>query len=332
MKIESRHLEIMARVVEHGGVTAAAAALGKSQPSVSRTLAFLEARVGQPLFVTGRRPLQPTELGRKLAEKGRLVLRATDEASETAKNYRLGRSGAVRVGGTPFFMDGVVSRMLAEFQTKNIDVQIEQTYGYANELLKKILDNRLDLVLCPLSAQQISGLFDFKPLLNGRNVVACSKTHPLIKRSDITSKEIFELPWILPPEDSPLYADLKQQLLITGVTNFKASFSGGTLASTLAILVGSNALTILPSSVVEMATRTDSIAALPIRLEHPNRTLGIVTSRSLRLSPAIVRARDFLALQFAGLSDALGFESKHRHRPTPGEPVSAASLWEDKLG
>jgi DNA-binding transcriptional LysR family regulator len=55
MKLDPRHLEILAAIVDHGGLTEGAAALGKSQPSVSRTLAQLEARIGTPLFKPGRR-------------------------------------------------------------------------------------------------------------------------------------------------------------------------------------------------------------------------------------------------------------------------------------
>ena len=304
MKLDARHLEILALVVEHGGVTVGATVLGKSQPSVSRTLAFLEARVGQPLFVAGRRPLQPTKLGRELAEKGRLIINATNEASEAAKNHRLGKSGVVRVGGTPFFMDGVVSGLLAEFQLKNNDVQIEQSYGYANDLLKRLLDDQIDLALCPLVSQQVSADFDFSPLLPGRNVVACSKTHPLMMKSLVTPEEIFEYPWISPPADSPLYADLRHQLMIMGIRKFKISFSGGTLASTLAILMGSNALTILPLSVVDAASKSNNIAALPIRVEHPDRTLGMVTKHGVTPSPAIARAHQFLALRFGKLAAA----------------------------
>ena len=39
MKLDSEHLEILAMVVERGGLTEGAEALGKSQPSVSRTMA-----------------------------------------------------------------------------------------------------------------------------------------------------------------------------------------------------------------------------------------------------------------------------------------------------
>ena len=46
MKIDPRHLEILAAIVDHGGLTEGASALGKSQPSVSRSLSMLEERLG----------------------------------------------------------------------------------------------------------------------------------------------------------------------------------------------------------------------------------------------------------------------------------------------
>lgn len=70
MKLDPRHLEILAAIVEAGGLTEGAALLGKSQPSVSRSVALLEDRVGEPLFLPTRRPLQPTELGLALAQEG----------------------------------------------------------------------------------------------------------------------------------------------------------------------------------------------------------------------------------------------------------------------
>jgi hypothetical protein len=43
--------------------------------------------------------------------------------------------------------------------------------------------------------------------------------------------EIAPYPWIAPPVDSPLYQDLRSILAGIGMTDFKVSFSGGTLAS-----------------------------------------------------------------------------------------------------
>ena len=81
MKLDPRHLEILAAIVESGGLTEGAAQLGRSQPSVSRSIATLEARVGQPLFEPRRRPLRPTELGLSLAAEGKKILEAGRAAS-----------------------------------------------------------------------------------------------------------------------------------------------------------------------------------------------------------------------------------------------------------
>ena len=117
MKIDERHLVQLAAVVQAGGVTEGAALLGLTQPAVSRTLSMLEKRLGEPLFVKGRRPLQPTPLGRALADHGQAMLAASRKASQLVDSFRQGQSGVVRVGGTPFFMDALISGMIADFQT-----------------------------------------------------------------------------------------------------------------------------------------------------------------------------------------------------------------------
>src|SRR5688572_13750638 len=118
MQLNERHLMQLAAVIDAGGVSEGAALLGMTQPAVSRSLAMLEARVGEALFVRGRRPLQATPLGHQLAAHGRTILAASRRASESLDSYVRGMVGHVRVGGVPFFMDAMISRMIAEFQTR----------------------------------------------------------------------------------------------------------------------------------------------------------------------------------------------------------------------
>ena len=179
MKIDERHLVQLAAVVQTGGVTEGAALLGLTQPAVSRTLAMLEKRLGEPLFVKGRRPLQPTPLGRALADHGQAMLTASRKASELVESFRQGQTGIVRVGGTPFFMDALISGMIAEFQNAHPDVRVEQSYGYLPELRAAIHADRIDLAICPIDMLDEGSGHEFQEILPGRNVVACRVTHPL---------------------------------------------------------------------------------------------------------------------------------------------------------
>lgn len=298
MKLDPRHLEILAAIVDQGGLTEGAEALGKSQPSVSRTLAQLERRVGAPIFKPGRRPLQPTDLGLALAEQGRAVLRANRLAGEILDRYRAGRSGLVRVGGTPIFMDGVIAPMIATFQQGQPGVRVDQSYGYGETMIERLRNGTLDLAILPLQPDLVPGDLVFQPILRGLNVIACRQGHPLARRKLLTMRDIAEFPWIAPPADSPLYRDLRRALANIGADEFRVSFSGGSLASVLSVLTGSDSLTVLPYSVVFVMRQQRQITALSLDIGHPDRVLGLLELGGAEGSPAARRFRDFIARQF----------------------------------
>ncbi|MEO0542634.1 MAG: LysR family transcriptional regulator [Pseudomonadota bacterium] len=305
MKLDPRHLEIIAAIVDEGGLTEGAQALGKTQPSVSRTVSMLEDRVGVPLFQKGRRPLQPTELCMALAAEGRKIRSANTAASSIVATFSGGRRGLVRIAGTPVFMDGVISGMVARFQQSFPDVQIEQNYGYAQDLMAQLAAGALDLAICPMNPDSVSEDFQFTPMLEGRNVIACGYTHPLLSRQSLRLADIAPYSWVAPPTTSPLYQDMRQVLADIGMRDFKVSFSGGSLSATTNILMNSEALTVLPYSVVFMARKQRTLAALSVRLGHPERSLGIMSLRAVAPRPSVYRFSRFLATEFSGLSQRI---------------------------
>ncbi|MEM1288326.1 MAG: LysR family transcriptional regulator [Pseudomonadota bacterium] len=305
MKFDPRHLEMLAAIVDSGGLTEGAEMLGKSQPSVSRTLAALESRVGSRLFEKNKRPLKPTELCLALAAEGRKVASANQSASKIVQQHTDGRSGGVRVGGSPIFMDGVISGMIAEFQGAHPGVRIDQSYDYARELMERLEAGTLDLAICPLKPQAVPQRFAFTEILPGRNVIACGATHPVANRSSVTLSDIAPYPWIAPPTNSPLYEDLRSVLESIGVRDFRVSFSGGSLTSIVNILDRSDALTVLPYSVVFTLRRQKLLSALSIKIGHPERNLGILTLADAAVGPSVKRFCQFITKEFAILSDTI---------------------------
>ncbi|MDJ0820412.1 MAG: LysR family transcriptional regulator [Paracoccaceae bacterium] len=302
MKIDPRHLEILAAIVDNGGLTEGAEALGKSQPSISRTLSQLESRIGAPLFHPGRRPLKATELGLSLAAQGRSVLEATRVAGQIVDRYRTGHTGLVRVAGTPVFMDGVVAGIIARFQQHMPDVLVEQSYGYADALIDRLRNATLDLAIIPLQQGQVPDDLRFQPILPGLNVIACRNGHPLLRRKSITLSDISQYSWIAPPTNSPLYRDLQRALAKIGAKDFRINFSGGSLASVVSILAGSDSLTVLPYSVVFEMKNQNQISALTLEIGHPDRMLGVLSKETPDKNPAGERFKSFVISQFESLS------------------------------
>lgn len=302
MKLDPRQLEVLAAIVDHGGLTEAATALGKSQPSLSRSVSTLEQRLGAALFLPGKRPLQATELCQRLADEGRRIGQANAAAAQTVQSYRAGKSGAVRVGGTPIFMDGVISSMLAGFQSNNPAVRIDQTYGYAGDLIERVQAGTLDLAVCPIRPETVPSGLQFDSILRGRNVIACRDSHPLLQARGLTEGDLKRYPWISPPEDSPLFQDMRLMLEKLGNADFRVSFSGGGLSAVLSVLTGSDALTILPYAVVFTLRKRYGIGLLSIRVEHPDRDLGLLYLPGQGRTPATQRLRAYVAVQFQNLA------------------------------
>jgi len=305
MKMDPRHLEILSAIIDHGGLTEGAAALGKSQPSVSRSLSLLEQRLGVTLFEPGRRPLQPTEFCVALAQEGRKISEAGQAASKMVALHKSGHAGAVRVAGSPIFMDGVVLPVLASFQSDFPDVQINQSYGYARDVIADLENDRLDVGVVPVRASEVPSGLDMHQILPGRNVIACRVGHPLARKSSVRLSEIAQFPWIAPPPDSPLYHDLRSVLDGIGVKDFKVSFSGGSLASVTNVLSSSDAMTVLPYSVVYSLRRQKTLATLSIRIGDPDRNLCVLTKKDGVPGRATERLARYMRSEFQAMEQMI---------------------------
>ncbi len=181
-------------------------------------------------------------------------------------------------------------------------------------LSSELRNGALDCAILPLHASQVPPDMTFVPLLPGNNVIACRAGHPLTRRKGITLADIDTFTWIAPPADSPLFRDLQRAVKAIGRDDFRVSFSGGTLASILSVLVGSDALTVLPYSVVFLARRTMALDVLPLRIEHPDRQLGLMTMDGQQQPAALKRFSGFLTAEFHRLRNLMDHELQMARR------------------
>src|SRR5262249_34347875 len=92
-----RTLECLVALVDHGSVTAAAAALHMSQPALSHQIAALEKELGAPVAERLWRGVRVTAAGRASAEEARLALRAAEEAIKVGRRAGAGAAGRLRI-------------------------------------------------------------------------------------------------------------------------------------------------------------------------------------------------------------------------------------------
>ena len=91
-----RELTAFVRAGETGSFSRVARELGVSQPSISRMVADLEARLGVKLLLRTTRRVTPTDAGRVFLERARQILGDLDDAENAARGVD-GLRGTLRV-------------------------------------------------------------------------------------------------------------------------------------------------------------------------------------------------------------------------------------------
>lgn len=80
-----QELRVFVRAAETGSFSKVARELGVSQPSISRMVASLEARLGAKLLLRTTRRITPTDAGAVFLERSRRILGDLDEAEHAAR-------------------------------------------------------------------------------------------------------------------------------------------------------------------------------------------------------------------------------------------------------
>jgi DNA-binding transcriptional LysR family regulator len=126
-----------------GSITGAAGQRSLSQPAISHQLAALERSVGEPLFVRGRRGVEPTARARELYAAVAGPLGVLEPVVRELEAGHLERPrAAIRVGASAeYFSAAVIPRL------PGLDVRVTAHFGADAELLDLLLRGELDVIV-----------------------------------------------------------------------------------------------------------------------------------------------------------------------------------------
>jgi DNA-binding transcriptional LysR family regulator len=130
---------------ELGGLNRAALRVGRSQSAVSQQIRRLEEQVGQPLFRKQGRGLALTEAGDLVLRYAQRILELNDEAVAAVQGAAV--EGVVRLGMPSDFAENWLPAALGRFKRAHPAVRIEASVERNTELLERLENGQLDLVL-----------------------------------------------------------------------------------------------------------------------------------------------------------------------------------------
>lgn len=216
--VSLRQIEAFKAVMEASSVTAAARAMGTSQPGVSRLLRSLEEAVGFPLFQRQKGRLIPTPEAQLFHDEVQKYFRTMRRLTHTASDIRALAHGQLRLGAFVALSISVTPAAIRRFHEAYPQMHVSCTSGQSRQIADLVASRFADLGMIDPIAH--TGALRLERHWKFRCVCVLPAGHPLEQKqritiSDLTGQTVVALGQEFLsryPEGAATYAAIAEQL------------------------------------------------------------------------------------------------------------------------
>lgn len=152
VKLEIRHLKLLATVADTGTVTQASKRLHVTQSALSHQLRDAEERLGATLFLRLGKRMVLTPAGETLLASTRRVLEELGNAERMIAGSDCGARGAIRLSTECYTCYHWLPALMTEFHKKFPAVEIQVVADFTCDVMTALLEGKLDVAICSCPA------------------------------------------------------------------------------------------------------------------------------------------------------------------------------------
>lgn len=201
--LDAAGLRVMRAIAQEGTFTAAAHALGYSQPAVSQMVRRLEERTGTVLVERSGRAVRLTEAGQVLARHAGQILEALERAEADVAAIAGLQSGVVRLMAFPSSSATLVPRALALLRREHPHIIVKFTEAEPPESLAAIRSGDVDLAVAfsyegtdpGRGEDDLTGL-EVIDVLTDPVMLVLPKDHPMAAQEEVELADLAAETWI----------------------------------------------------------------------------------------------------------------------------------------
>jgi len=217
-----------------------------TQPTLSMQIKKLEEDLEIIIFDRSKHPLIPTDVGQRIIDQSRIVLKQSEEINNIVKDHKNQVSGLIRIGIIPTMAPYLLPIFIGRYKKKypNIFIKVvEQTTDNIVKLLNKDLID-VGILATPLKEDKINE----KPIFYEEMLIYTNPSHKLHTQKEITVKDIAtpEI-WLL--SDGHCFRDHVINLcsfLGTADSELPFHFEAGSLETLMNIVDREGGITLIP--------------------------------------------------------------------------------------
>lgn len=290
--MKDHQLKAWLRLADTGSIRAAARSLHLSQAAVTKAIRELEAEVDAPLVLRSSRGIEFTECGRQLTLRARLAQEQLDLALQDIRSLQGSRQGRVAIAVTPMVFLGALPAVLRAFRQAMPQAQLKLFDGLMPQALPLLREGMVDFAIVGSVASALDDDLSLERLDVMEMAVLCRRGHPL--GGSTRWEQVCDAEWLMRLAPGSHHNVLLQWLAQQGLPLPRQRVEVASFGVSWGLLTRSDALTLAPARMLELAPYADLIQRVPLQLSLEPMDLGILTLRGKPLS----QAAQHLAEQF----------------------------------
>jgi len=297
LMLKPAQLRLIQQIAEHGQLQLAAETVGMTQPAASRMLAEIENQVGAQLFLRQPKGMEPTEIGRAVLRRARVILREMVSMASDVRALREGFGGTLRVGAVTGPAVGYLVSAIREIKQSAPDADITVDVMPSRELLGHLAAGEMDFVLARILPEFDSQDFNILPMRDEKVTFLTRAGHPLSRAPAVTLTELAGQEWIMQSRGAPIREAALAAFADVGLAEPRNIVNSPSLLLTIAYLAQCDAVAPMSEEVAELLIRPPVSAGFAmLQIPHEIRVSAyyLLDLKRRPLSPLAQRLRERL--------------------------------------
>ncbi|HPF51679.1 MAG TPA: LysR substrate-binding domain-containing protein [Draconibacterium sp.] len=272
-------LEYIVAVDTHRHFGKAAEACFITQPTLSMQIKKLEEDMEIIIFDRSKQPLIPTDVGARIIEQARVVLKQAEEITNIVKDHKNQVSGMLRIGIIPTLAPYLLPIFIGAYKKKYPNIFIKVTEATTENIVRLLNKDLIDVgvLVTPLKEEKIIE----KPVFYEEMLIYANSSHKLHTQKEITLQDIAtpEI-WLL--SDGHCFRDQVINLcnyLGTDDSHLPFHFEAGSLETLMNIVDREGGLTLIPELAKATMSQKRAYNVKNFTTIKPLREVSLVYSR-----------------------------------------------------
>ena len=297
MDINFEYYKIFYYVAKYRNITRAAAALGSSQPNGTRVMKLLEAQLNCRLFIRETRGISLTREGERLYSHVEVAYRHLVDAQEEIGRQELMKGGTVEIGATETALHLFLLKALYAFRTDYPTIRIRIHNAATPEIIRRLLDGRLDLAVITAPCE-MPGAALYEKILDFREVLVGGNQYEALCRAPLKLKDVRKYPWVGLGRGSAAY-EMYRNFFIEHKIDFEPDMEVATSDLMLPLIENNFGIGFVPKELAEPLLKEGRLVRIEIDASLPERSLQIVSDKRRGRSLAADTLYKFLQGEFS---------------------------------